>query len=334
MQRSVLSFLVGLWRKPLARFITSAAILALLLSMMPLSDLWDTLTQLSLGVWSTAVLVFVAAHVVGTVKWNLLINLGQRKIPFGAALRFYFAGLFANLFLPSMAGGDVIRAGMAIRHSQEKEAVILGSLLDRLLDVGALAVLIAGGVLLAPDVLASEGQSALRWVGIVFAGAALGGLGLLLLPLPKRTPEPLARLILRARHTIRELIKRPQRALAGFVISLFIQGTFILLNAYLAAAVGIDVALPAWFLAWPLAKISAMLPISLGGLGVREAALAALLGRFGVSTAGAVGVGLLWQTVVLAGGALGGLFYSLSRGGSRSPSIIAVAGTAQEELSS
>jgi uncharacterized membrane protein YbhN (UPF0104 family) len=62
-----------------------------------------------------------------------------------------------------------------------------------------------------------------------------------------------------------------------------------------------------WFLVWPLAKLAGLLPISLGGLAVREATLAALLAPFGVPIALGVVCSLLWQTVLIAGGLLGGL---------------------------
>ena len=66
-------------------------------------------------------------------------------------------------------------------------------------------------------------------------------------------------------------------------------------------------ALPVWFMIWPLAKLASLLLISLGGLAVREASLAALLLPFGVPVARSVVCSLLWQTVLIAGGLLGGL---------------------------
>jgi uncharacterized membrane protein YbhN (UPF0104 family) len=55
-----------------------------------------------------------------------------------------------------------------------------------------------------------------------------------------------------------------------------------------------------------LGKVSAMLPVTQGGIGVREAALAALLLPFGVPAVLSVAVGLIWQMVVVSGGLLGG----------------------------
>ena len=83
----------------------------------------------------------------------------------------------------------------------------------------------------------------------------------------------------------------------------------MLLNAWLGRSVGIEVNLAVWFLIWPLAKLASLLPISLGGLAVREASLAALLLPFGVPMARSVVCSLLWQTVLIAGGLLGGLVW-------------------------
>ncbi len=57
-----------------------------------------------------------------------------------------------------------------------------------------------------------------------------------------------------------------------------------------------------------------MLPVGFGGIGVREVALAALLGQVGIPPAVTVGYGLAWETILVAGGSVGGLFYALSGG--------------------
>jgi uncharacterized membrane protein YbhN (UPF0104 family) len=71
------------------------------------------------------------------------------------------------------------------------------------------------------------------------------------------------------------------------------------------ADLGLDIGLAPWFVAWPLSKIIAILPISLGGIGVREAALVSLLAPFGAPSALVFASGLLWQGVLMASGLLG-----------------------------
>ncbi|MGC1346557.1 MAG: hypothetical protein WA863_10765, partial [Methyloceanibacter sp.] len=66
------------------------------------------------------------------------------------------------------------------------------------------------------------------------------------------------------------------------------------------------VPIAAWFFAWPLSKIIASLPLSLAGLGVREASLAGLLAPLGAAPASIIATGLLWQTILFTTGLIGG----------------------------
>jgi uncharacterized membrane protein YbhN (UPF0104 family) len=65
---------------------------------------------------------------------------------------------------------------------------------------------------------------------------------------------------------------------------------------------------------WPLAKLAAVLPLTQGGIGVREAALVGLLAPFGAPGPLVLASGLAWEAVVIAGGLVaGGVSLWLSR---------------------
>jgi uncharacterized membrane protein YbhN (UPF0104 family) len=103
------------------------------------------------------------------------------------------------------------------------------------------------------------------------------------------------------------LAQRPMLPLACFALSLSVQTMFVLINVRFGAAVGADIPLAGWLVAWPLAKLVALLPVSLAGLGVREAALVAFLRPYGAPAALVTAAGLLWQSVLFAGGLVGWL---------------------------
>ena len=79
------------------------------------------------------------------------MNAGRAGLRGPDAVRCYAMGLFANLFLPSLVGGDVLRAGLIMGATRRRAAVILGSLADRGVDVAGLAFLLAIGGWLARD---------------------------------------------------------------------------------------------------------------------------------------------------------------------------------------
>jgi hypothetical protein len=72
-------------------------------------------------------------------------------------------------------------------------------------------------------------------------------------------------------------------------------------------------ALARWFLAWTGAKLSAVLPISLGGLGVREATLVSVLAVYGAPADRVLAAGILWQGGIVVGSASGFLVTEMLR---------------------
>jgi uncharacterized membrane protein YbhN (UPF0104 family) len=292
----------------------SLGLLSLILALLP----WDTVTiALSrMGPWRwLAVLAgFVAGHLVGIIKWRGFVAAGRGVLPARDAAQCYSAGLFANLCLPSIAGGDLLRMVMAGRSTRRPEAAFIGGVMDRLTDTIALALLAGGGAL---AVGGRVGGGFVRVVSLtLLAGLAAGALAAVLAGRTriKRWPARLRRPVGRSLVGLRHLRRRPGVAARGLALSLAIQGGFVLLNAEMGRGMGLALPLGAWFLAWPLAKVVSLLPISLGGLAVREASLASLLVPFGVPLALGVTVSLVWQSVLIAGGLLGGAtWWMLSR---------------------
>jgi uncharacterized protein (TIRG00374 family) len=121
------SFFITIWKKPLFRIFISLSVLIILFSILHPSKLWHTIKQVPIELWIFAVISTLTVHFVGVIKWSLLINTTNNKLSLFPAYRCYFAGLFANLFLPSLNGGDIVRAGLAIKLTKEKEAT--GSLM-------------------------------------------------------------------------------------------------------------------------------------------------------------------------------------------------------------
>jgi uncharacterized membrane protein YbhN (UPF0104 family) len=294
-----------LWLKVL----TSVLTLTLLIALVPWQELQRAVSQITFSVWILALSGFIAGHSLGLAKWQMMVNAGRSNLRWFAATQCYAAGLFANLCLPSIVGGDLLRAALAGKATGRPEAAVLGGLADRIGDLVSSGLLISMGGILA-------GGAVMGWRSQV-AGLGLTismGLGLASLPLifQRRLtflPSRYRRLIARSLIVLRRLRQNPQITLRALLISLLVQSGFVLLNAWIGRAIGIDVPLAVWFLTWPLAKVAALAPISLGGLGVRDATLAALLVSFGVPPALSLAASLIWQSVMIAGGLLSGLVW-------------------------
>lgn len=296
-------------RKPVVKAIISIAIILLLLYWLPVSELWKSIQKISFFSWFLVLIGFLLGHTLGAIKWMLLLNMEGKKLPVFAAIRFYFAGLFANLFLPSLAGGDIVKAGLAIKYKKEKSVTIIGTLTDRFIDTASVVLIIVVTALLSSNSLADSDQRIVFIILILLAVIPFVILVFLMLPVQKISNQRILDFLQKIKMLLASLIKKPLRPTIAFFLSLSIQSIFILLTVYIASQISIHIALVLWFLIWPLAKLSALLPISLGGIGVREAALVVLLGRLSVPAANAVALGLIWESILISGGLLGGLYY-------------------------
>jgi uncharacterized membrane protein YbhN (UPF0104 family) len=115
------------------------------------------------------------------------------------------------------------------------------------------------------------------------------------------------------RHAIRSISRHPHRLVFGWLLGTSVQGSYILLTALVGISCGLVLPLRVWLFAWPLAKMAAVMPITQGGIGVREAALVLLLAPFGAPAARVLATGIVWEGVIIAGGLLAGLTALLLR---------------------
>lgn len=294
------------WKSAAVRLGGSAVALGVLLWLLPLDELWGAMRRLPLWVFLVTLAGYMCTHAVAVLKWRMMVNTAGAGLSIALSARCYFAGLFGNVFLPSLVGGDLIRAGLAMRSARHRAGALLASLVDRALDLAALGLLAGFGALMVPRALDERSRQVFFILAAAVALIAVGVAALAMLFPPRRFSFKRQRKLVKVRQAVRAMAQRRGRVAAVFAIAVGVQSSFALLNAWIATWCGLDVPLYVWLFVWPLGKLSAMAPATQGGIGVREAALVALLLPFGVAPALTFAVGLLWQLVVISGGLLGG----------------------------
>lgn len=267
-----------------------------LLTVVPIDSVLAALKRISLRTWTASLAIFFVGHYLNAIKLRLLV--GRAFVPLGSCVRAQYAGLVANLSLPGLAGGDLVRAAYLVPVAGVNR-VAIGSVADRILDTVTLLALavIALPVAGVPAGIAHQSPG-LRASLVVLVGAALLAAAVWVL---RRRPVFAEELV----SIAAELGARRVDLTSAVVISLVVQSAFVLTNAWLAREVGVTTTLAAWFVAWPLSKLIAVLPISLGGIGVREAALVSLMAPYGAPKDAVLASGFLWQTVLVVSGLIG-----------------------------
>lgn len=292
----------------------SIVALAILLRFIPLRALVGAMAQVPLSVLATALIVFLAGHSVAAMKWRLLQG-ADAGLPVLATLRAHFSGVLANLWLPGVVGGDLVRVGVVFRQAQKPAAVALASLVDRVIDSAALVFLALFG-LLAISGPADEARRAF------LAVAVTGVVGVVALLVGYRMFK--ARLMAHPKlaqlgEAVELLTRRPWAVLGAFILSAGVQSAFILVNEQLGRSIGVAVATPVWFMAWPLSKMVALVPVSAAGIGVREAAIVMLMRPFTNAPDAVMACSLLWQGLLFTGGFIGWGVLTLASASVRAP---------------
>lgn len=295
------------WVRLAVRIGGSAIVLSALVAFVSPRDLATAARHLTPTLMLPALSLYLLLHLLGTLKWQIMINAAGAGLSRTHSARCYYAGLFANTFLISLVGGDVVRAGMAMRQARSKAGLLVGSLADRLFDVAGLIAIAIGGALWMPGLVDHRSRQLFVGLCLVAGLLALVTVGLRLLLPARRLPFKVRRLLVRFRVAMHAVARRPQAVLVAVGLGVVLQASLVVMNAWLGAACGLHLPIGAWLFAWPLAKIASMLPVSLGGLGVREAALVSLLVPLGADAASVVAAGLAFEAVIISGGLVGGL---------------------------
>lgn len=310
------------WVLIFARWLAALAVLAILVHYLPWPLLREAIGRVPITRFIAILLGYLLVHCVGIAKWRMVVNAAGAKLDYATSAQCYAGGLFGTLFLPSIIGGDVVRLAVGLERSPNPAAVLAGNVADRFLDVAAQTGLVLIGLLLLPGSLPASLRAQASKALVILAAAAAGVLllGLFLYrPLFRGRSVRFRRRLARLRHALRAVSSRPHVLLFGWMMGTAIQTSFLTLTALLAISCGLLLPLRVWFFAWPLAKLAAVLPLTQGGIGVREAALVALLSPFGAAAHLVLAAGLVWEGIVIVGGLIAGCTALLLRRRQSSP---------------
>ena len=284
----------GLWLRTIATLV----MLGVLLPRVHLGSVlpkWD----LHVGLWLAAAIVVTASGVVASaIRWQaVLLGLG-RHCRARSLLHHYVAGLFVGNFLPSTIGGDVLRIRRLGAETGESAEAFASVVLERLSGMFVLPFITLTALALNSG-LRRLGTASL--VAAIVSVATLVFLGLLIYGVSH--PRVGRRLIgttgwqqfAGAVHLGAARFRKHPRAAVGVLVSAFVYQLIVVLSALLAArALNLHhVGITAVLAFVPAVGIVQVIPISLGGLGLREGSFALFLHPLGVTTGRAVALGLL-----------------------------------------
>jgi glycosyltransferase 2 family protein len=270
----------------------SVALLAWLFSRVDMAALWATARRASPAWLAIAFAIYAFNILLSVWRWRLLVDAQELDVPFRQLGASMLVALFFNNFLPSNIGGDVIRVADTARAAGSKTLATTIVLIDRTMGMMGLVLVAACG---ASMVASGTGHVRLPiwpswlWAGFL-AGAAVGvpmfwspaGVGRLLQPLTVVHPEWVGVRIDNVTTTLERFRSRPGALASCFVGAVLVQMTSVVFHLAIVHALGIPIGAFDLAVAVPLAGVLQMLPVSVNGFGVREAAFCFYFTRIGL----------------------------------------------------
>ena len=276
---------------PAIKGLVSIALLALLLSRTDAARLWMQF-QAASPVWLAAALgLYLVAMLGATWRWALLVEAQGIDVPRRALFSSYLVATFFNNFLPSNIGGDVIRIRDTGRQAQSKTLAATVVLIDRGIGLFALVLVAAVGA----SAVSTPGRGAVPvpaswlWLGLAIGAGicapivmAPAGIARLLQPLRVLHPEWVEERIARVTQALYRFRSRPAALVGCFGGAVAVQAVLVVFYAAVARSLAIPIPLAHLAVLVPVSFVVQMLPVSMNGLGVREAVFSVYFARLGL----------------------------------------------------
>jgi len=281
-----------------------AAIVTFLLWRFAGRSVLHTLTRESWSWFAGAVCVYIAGQLLSSKRWQLLagtLGIGGRYFDY---IRYYFIGMFTNLFVPGLLGGDAARSIYLGRQHNQLGAAIASAVADRVAGLLGLFWLAAfAAMFLNRDGLPASVTRPVIAIGVLtIIGMAAG-------PLLVRVIYLLPGALRRAGAEIAPYLHRPTTMVIPGVLSVGLHISLAICQWMLARGLGLSAQLTLFVLVVPIANVAASLPVTFNGLGLRETAYLFLLGMAGVGHDDAIALGLLWFAATMIGGLTGAIAF-------------------------
>jgi uncharacterized membrane protein YbhN (UPF0104 family) len=300
------------------RLCGSAILLAVLAWRLDWRQVGAAFAHLNVWLWLLAVAAYAAIQALSSVRWRMLARVQGYDGPLAAFVAYYFIGMFFNLVLPTSVGGDVVRVwylanrdGTGPREGRRMAALVC-VMAERVNGVLVLVALACVAAALSPTPLPPWLAASVAAVGVaaVCCVAALPILNRLFEKYPRVGGHP------RLSHLRRLLAgslaygEHPALAFTVTALSVVVQLGNVVVAWLIGAALGLPISPWYYGVLVPLVTLLTLLPVSVNGMGLREAGTVLLLAPLGVAEADAVTLSFLTFAVYTAA-SLGGVFFYL-----------------------
>jgi uncharacterized membrane protein YbhN (UPF0104 family) len=288
----------------------TVTLLTFIYSQLELSAVMEKLSQLDFSSVLFIAFLYLFSQLINSLKWRIFLYEAGIRVSTLAILRAFFLGMFINTFGIGTLGGDVARA-MAIPCQKGFRAASLATVLaDRIHGLTSLLILGTVSLFIVRPMYVPE---YVYYILLLFIIALLSswilGPRIVLFCIPKKYSfrDKLER-------AFKAFPKKPSSLILATLISFIFHSTQIFMGYKIFQAISTPIDISLAYTAIPFINVASSLPITINGLGVREAVVIYMLQPAGVLNESSVVFAAVWVLVVSLVNAIGGLIVVPSYG--------------------
>lgn len=270
-------------------------LLALVITKIPLQDALSVATTLDPTIIVVTLGLYFLAHVINAAKLQVFLP----HLSLWQAWRFTMIAVLYGTALPGQIAGDAVKALRLARIQGDGEggAAVAAVAVDKIVGVFALLVLVALAIGL--DARSFDKQVLIATaLATAAATAALGAA--FFMPIPAWLGR-----IGQAVEAWRAVSLRPSSLSYALLLGLVFQAVCIALHVVLGEHLNIVLSFGQWAVVVGLVSIVLLAPVTIAGIGLREATLVGVIGYLGASEVGAFALSLVLFVLNLVGAAVG-----------------------------
>jgi uncharacterized protein (TIRG00374 family) len=300
----------------LVRLVLSVVLLILLFSRIDINHVLDDLQNVNIPYFIIGLAIFWGYLVLWSYRWQLFLRGAGEAIRLGELFQTLLIGFFFSMFLPTVVGTDAGRMYELSRERENKTGVVSTVLLDRVVGListvimASLALLIGGyryidNFIIPVVIVGSLLLLVVGWV-LFFNRRFMHQFDWVIrLSIINRFQDSIRSLY----QALYLLQQQPRLLIMTLLISFVMQTMEIMSVVLLAVALGLKINAIHFFIFMPIIWILITIPISIGGLGVREGAFVFFLGQVGIHSGHAITISLLYYFYSVIVGVVGGIIW-------------------------
>jgi glycosyltransferase 2 family protein len=296
------------------RLTVGLMVLAVVLARINVASLLESAHRCSPWLLIVATISMSMNLLIAAKRWKLACGNSTLRTSYWRFYAWYMEAAFFNIFLPSQ-GGDLMRIWRLADSISDGALAMSTVLAERVLGLAAMIFLAGAGLLFSDHGTLIPG---IRLSFLMVATATAIGFACLFHPALSRIVIRFciqrkwlkaAEFINKCAGVMATLAKRPG-ALAGIVLySWAMQLTTVTAVYLIGRSIFINIPFVYYLVVVPIVWVAVMVPVSLNGIGTREAANVALFGTVGVPAETALLLSIIWSGQIFLIGLIGGFFH-------------------------